>query len=304
MDAKLHETIDKIVRLSTQNAEFGKELRKRLGQIISTSALGDERLDQIYEYCIEKVVRRQAEEFYADFPIKGLVPGLVDDFCRMEAFRRKDCFGDFCLALYQQLECITNQLCINSDLCVIAEHMWGYPAYVRQNITPSIENRSQSDYSIAALVFPGKNSKTGRSYASEKSMMTLQNLYAMDKIRVIVYFLGYKAVMRNTDYDEYVGYTTLLSDIYQCRNTNHRGSVSTPWEQASLERVLPYKSVYYFKFLGALTQFVELVKEGMSALPNMRQQIQRLPKKPVKEVSALNVVGKIDLIDDGRKRIK
>lgn len=285
MEAKLNETIDKIVKLSTQNAEFGKELRKRLGETNSTSALGDERLDQIYEYCIEKIVRRQAEEFYSDFPIKSLVPCLVDDFCRMEAFRRKDCFGDFCLALYQQLECITNQLCVNSDLCEIAERMWGYPAYVKtgQNITPSIENRSQSDYSIAGLVFPGKNSKTGHSYAFEKSMMTLQNLYAMDKIRVIVYFLDYKAVMRNTDYDEYVEYNTLLADIYKCRNTNHRGSVSTPWEQASLDRVLPYKSVYYFKFLGALTQFVELVKEGMPALPDLRQQIQRLTPQKASE---------------------
>lgn len=279
MEAKLNETIDKIVKLSTQNAEFGKELRKRLGETNSTSALGDERLDQIYEYCIERIVRRQAEEFYSDFPIKGLVPCLVDDFCRMEAFRRKDCFGDFCLALYQQLECIANQLCVNSDLCAIAEHMWGYPAYVTvgKDITPSIENRWERSFPIANFVF-------GKS-ATEKSVKSLQSLCARDKLRIVVYFVVYKTLITGSNRDDYKEYMNQLSDIYQCRNTNHRGNVLEEWQQSNLDRVLAHKSVYYFKFLGALTQFVEMIKEGWTALPAMRQYAVGLPERPVKEVT-------------------
>lgn len=57
MDEKLKSTIDKIVRLSKQNPEFDAELRKRLD--ITSSAnyalVEDERISQIYEYCIEKL---------------------------------------------------------------------------------------------------------------------------------------------------------------------------------------------------------------------------------------------------------
>lgn len=307
MDAKLKDTINMVLRLCNENAEFGSELRKQLGLDVQKKILSadGEHIEQIYEYCIERVVKHQAEEFYSDFPIKDIIPVLVQDFCRMECFRRKDCFGDFCLALYQQLECIANTLCLNPDLCEIAEHMWGYPAYVKtgKDITPTIENRVEGDYSIAALVFPGRNSKTGRSYAYEKSMMALQSLYAMDKIRSIVYFVGYKSAMRNSDYDEYVTHTSLLSDIYMCRNTNHRGNALKTWEQKTIDRVLPQKSVYYFKFLGALTQFVEYVKTGLVELPTMRQYAQRLPKKAIKE-DALKIIGTIDLRDDGRKGIR
>lgn len=307
MDKKLKNTIDKIVQLSRENIEFGAELRKRLGVSAPKKILSLDggHIEQIYEYCIEEVVKCQAEEFYSDFPIKDIVPELVKDFCRMESFRRKDCFGDFCLAVYQQLECIANKLCVNKDLCEIAEHMWGYPAYVKtgEGITPSVKNRGNGDYTIAALVFPGKNSKTGRSYAYEKSMMALQSLYAMDKLRSIVYFVGYKSAMRNSDYDEYVTHTSLLLDIYQCRNTNHRGNTLKTWEKEIIDRVLHQKSVCYFKFLGALAQFVEFVKDGWAELPAIKQYAQELPKKPIKEVT-LKVIEKIDLKDDGRKRIK
>jgi len=61
MEDKLQSTIEKIVQLSKQNAEFNLELRKRL-DMSSTNCvpIDDDRIDQIYEYCIEKVVRQQA----------------------------------------------------------------------------------------------------------------------------------------------------------------------------------------------------------------------------------------------------
>ena len=133
MDERLQTTIDKIVRLSGQNAEFDKELRKRLGVVScpTLDGIDGNKVDEIYEYCIEKVVKQQATDFYADFPIPTIIGGLVSDFCRMEFFRRKDCFVDFCLSLYQQIECIVNKLCVNPDLNDIVERMWGYPAYIK-----------------------------------------------------------------------------------------------------------------------------------------------------------------------------
>lgn len=280
MDKKLKNAIDKIVRLSRENIEFGAELRRRLGgEKPRESLMDDGRLDQIYEYCIEQRVKRQAKEFYSDFPIKDIIENLEDDFFRMESFRRKDCFGDFCLAVYQQLECIANKLCVNSDLCDIAKHMWGYPAYVAigKGITPSIENRWEKSFPIAGLVL-------GKS-AAEKATKSLQSFYALDKLKTIVYFVGYKTLIFGSNIDDYKEYINLLSDIYQCRNTNHRG-VLEEWQRNNLDRVLANKSVYYFKFLGALTQFVEMIKDGWLVLPAMRQYAIGLPERPVKEVAA------------------
>lgn len=283
MDKKLKNTIDKIVQLSRENIEFGAELRKRLGVSAPKKILSLDggHIEQIYEYCIEEVVKCQAEEFYSDFPIKDIVPELVKDFCRMESFRRKDCFGDFCLAVYQQLECIANKLCGNEDLIDIAKHMWGYPANVAigKGITPSMKNRWENGLPIANFVF-------GKLAAFEKSEKSLQSLYAMDKLKVIVYFVGYKTMISNNNTNDYWEYITLLSDIYQCRNTNHRGCTLEAWQQCKLDKVLAHKSVYYFKFLGALTQFIEMIKDGWAELPAMRQYAIGLPERPVKEVTA------------------
>ena len=108
MDEKLKSTIDKIVQLSKQNPEFDAELRKRLEMTSSANyaLVEDERISQIYEYCIEKVIRSQAIDFYNDFPLKSIIPTIVEDFVRMETFRRKDNFGDFWAQPTNPVECV------------------------------------------------------------------------------------------------------------------------------------------------------------------------------------------------------
>lgn len=55
MDEKLQITLDKIIRLSEQNPEFGTELRKKLGMTSSAKALlhssdFDKRVEHIEKY--------------------------------------------------------------------------------------------------------------------------------------------------------------------------------------------------------------------------------------------------------------
>lgn len=312
MDEKLKTTIAKIVQLSKQNPEFEVELRKALGIEPSANGvyLGDERIYQIYEYCIEKILQKQAEEFYADFPLKTIIPTLISDFVRMESFRRRDQFGDFSLALYQQIECISNHLCERKDLSEIADKMWGCSAYVKsgKDVVPSISERQNLDknnpYMIASLVFPGKDKKQDLPNSIIKSKQTLQTLYASDKIRAVIYFLGYKAMMKNSDYDNYVEITSLISDAYQCRNMNHRGNTLTQWEEETINRIMPLQSFFYFKFMGALAQFVSFVKEGMKCIDHIYNYSLSIEQQKVIEPSGLKLVGKIELKDDGIKRIK
>ena len=298
MDDKLTSTIDKITRLTQQNAEFDMELRKQLNVASANSVLSeDERINQIYEYCIEEIIRKQANEFYTDFPLQSIKDTLIGDFIRMESFRRKDNFGDFCLSLYQQIECITNKLCEKKDLSDITEKMWGQPAYLKieKDKEPSIYSRS-GDYTIASLLF-------GKTNAFEKSRKSLQAQYAKDKIRTIVYFLGSKAKMKNSDFDSFLEITSLLNDIYQCRNMNHRGNTQNQWEKDTYDKIIPLKSLYYFKFLGVLAQYVEYIKEGWGYIPELKKYSDSIEKQKISAPQP-KVLGKIELKDDGRKRFK
>ena len=250
-----------------------------------------------------KIIQNQAEEFYKDFPIPTLIPTLVKDYVRMESFRRKDSFGDFCLALYQQIECVTNKICESATLSEITDKMWAYEAYIKSTDgkDPDIKERTGT-YRIADLIFPFNN-KNGVSNAVEKSLKTLQNQYAIDKIRIIVYYFGYGAKMKSSDFDSYKEITGLLNDIYQCRNTNHRGNTLTEYETETLNRILPMKSFYYFKFLGALAQYIDFIKTGSLTITDIAAYAKTLPSKKV-ETKGPKVVGKIDLKDDGKKRFK
>ena len=299
-------TLDKIIKLAQQNTEFDTELRKRLNVASANSAIiDDERITQIYEYCIEKIIRKQAEEFYADFPVKSIVPVLIEDFVRMEYFRRKNNFGDFCLSLYQQIECMTNKLCEDPNLSEIVSKMWGCHAYVKEekNIPIDMTVRIKGDFSIANLIFPGQNKKTGNLNSIEKPQSALQVQYASDKMRILVYFLGYKTMMKRGEYDSFIEFTSLLTDIYQCRNMNHRGNTQNEWELAVYNRIYPLKSFYYFKFMGGLAQYIDYIKRGFSYIPELKKFCDSIEKQKV-SIPQPKVLGKIELKEDGKKRFK
>lgn len=308
MDDKIKSVLDRVIRLCGQNTEFESELRKELLKMPSANiaSIDDDKINQIFEYCIEKVLRKQATEFYAGFPLDSIVPSLIEDFVRMESFRRKDQFGDFCLSLYQQIECITNKLCESRSLGNITEKMWGCPAYVKsgKDIETRINNRvDESTYTIASLLFTGQDKKTGMPNSVVKSQQALQTLYAIDKIKAVVYFVGYKAAMKSSDYDNYVEITSSIYDAYQCRNMNHRGNTLTQWEEETLGRILPMKSYYYFKFMGILAQYVNSVKLGFHFLPEVETFANSITPSKV-QVQGLKVLGKISLPDDKKKRFK
>lgn len=291
MEHDLEEALDKIIQLAKQNHEFNRELRKRLqiAPSASSSSISDHKIDSIYEYCIQEIIKQHATEFYKDFPVKSIVPNLVEDFTRMEGFRRKDQFGDFCLAAYQQIECITNHLCQSRILSEITDRMWGYPAYVLNEIgkTPTIDKRlDKSEYSIAKLLMPKEPEK--------KYTQSLQTQNARDKMRIIVYFLGYGALMTSGDYNHFYEFSNSLSDLYQCRNLNHKGNTLTQWEQDIYNKILPLKSFYYFKFIGVLTQFVECVKNGYNNLDDVHDFAMTLIPKEVKS-SGPKIIGKMDV---------
>src|SRR5574344_1405404 len=112
MEKKVKSVLDKIMLMTGQNLEFKENLLKMLFPEFSVKSqsikIEDERIGQIYEYCIADIIQKQAADFYQNFPMKDITDLLIQDYERMEFFRRKDAFLDFSLALYQQIENIVN----------------------------------------------------------------------------------------------------------------------------------------------------------------------------------------------------
>lgn len=297
MEQQHHDAIKKIVQFTKQDSEFDMELRKALDlPSVNNTLLEDERLKQIYEYCIERNAKEQAEGFYRDFPLSTLTDELEEDFVKMEFYHRKNNFKEFCLALYQQIEGITNKLCENKDLTIITEKMWGHLAYVTNSFQPdNFERRcaENASYQIAKLIFGDKG--------YERSKASLQSLYANEKMKVIVYFLGYKTMMKSNDYNAYKEMIDTLSYIYTFRNFVHKGGTPTVYEKNVYNKIMPLKSFYYFKFVGMLAQYVEFVRNGYDSISILKKYAENIQAKSV-IIQSPKILGKITLPEGDLKK--
>ena len=307
MDEKLEQVLHKVELLCEKYPEFDAALREKHGANATLIESSNDKLDEIYEYCIERVVKKQAEEYYMSFPIEGIRNQLIDDYCRMERFRRQDNFGDFCLAAYQQVEGICKALAKNSDLQAITQKLWAHPAYVYVGewkngaFVPALDIvvnvRTNDAYRVADLVFPGKDNIDNTPLANKKFSTPLPDQPAADLIRIIIYFVCYQATLKKTEYEYYVEFCKAIGQqLYQCRNLNHRGSGQTEWQKEIVDEVLSHQSVYYYKFIGELVRFVDTVSKGILALPQIAASIKNMPEKEMKiQLPGLSIKGKMDV---------
>ena len=230
----------KAVQCEPGSEEFIAELRNSLqvGENSTPVMNGsiDPKIEHIYEYCIEDIARKQAKEFYADFPLPELIDGLVEDYVRMEYFKRKDNFGDFCLAAYQQIERVTNELFRQLQQCTYINEIIGLPPFMRNGQRVG-SGKSQK---ISDIVWSPSEYKKDPS--------------AMDKVKNIIYFVIDGASQYTWDYNFFSG----LYDIYNVRNTNHRG----PLNDAQL-KLYTNSSLNYFIFHGLLARFIIGAKKGI-----------------------------------------
>ncbi len=79
-----------------------------------------QQIADIYEYCLMKNLREQAEDLYKDFPMTDIAPRLVEHYVDMEESRRKNDFDAFGLNLYLQVELIVETLI--KDPAVVAAY--------------------------------------------------------------------------------------------------------------------------------------------------------------------------------------
>lgn len=270
-----------------ENKDLLEGLLNQLAPLLST---GEQRLDSIYEQCIEKIIREQATAFYNNFPLKEIQPTLVNDFIRMERARRRDDFEEFCMAVYQQIECMVNKIGNDPDLNEIAKKLFPYPAY---SLDGSLSNRKlDSPWLVNDMVF-GKGDY-------EKHKQSVASLFAMDKFKCVLYFVCYKSAPKSDKYDEFNTIADEVYNVYKYRNRNHRGNKPTDDEQKIYDRIDPIRSFYYMKTIGLLAKLVEMIQNGYPVSQELITYANSLERKELKpqvnikaEANTKKVEGKV-----------
>jgi len=234
------------------NEWVGAELIKIVGESSSVDNISKHSVIQnIHEYCVEKIITKQAVSFYVDFPILEIREQLKFDYMKMEHERRRDDFERFSVCIYQQIESITNYL-IENHIRIIWDMDFNKPAIktVYDSEQKTYKHPDRNGITIKDLVFGNSN-----------CIPEVNKWYANHKFRaVLFYFYCGKEIIKNSY--EFNNFARIWEEIYKIRNTNHRGGKVNRYDADIIARILPNRAKYYFRFLGFLQEFVSKIEEN------------------------------------------
>jgi len=253
------------------NEWFVERLRKKYGNVPEIPVISSiPQIDEIYEYCIEKVIQAQAKDFYKDIPFENIKETLINDFKKMEHWRRKDDFQEFCMALWQQIEAITNCLANNGEANEAIHKLYGHTMF----------RTEEGEVTIARyIIIPSSN-----FLEKVDPSKNITALPAIDKMRCVLFLSMYQPYKAKAFFDrnKYRYIAENINSIYQYRNLNHRGAQPNERQTKIYEEIDTQTSFYYLKFIGVLAAFIEMVATKPILSDEMRQYLQNLPEKKYK----------------------
>ncbi len=278
MDEKKKSALDRILLLTQQDAEFNNELRKRLGMdSAAISHITDtEKIEHIYELCVEEILRQQAENFYEQFQSFSDKYLLIDDYVNMGHAQRRNKFDYYSLCLYEQLERIMNAIFDVDDFLKTLNKIWdieGSCYYDKKNKTTNI-------FTFGNIIWGfDKNEKEKYLSSGKERAKNKATLSARDKIRIVLFFFNYYAYSNYKKESFYKkGYDDLCDkylDIYLCRNTIHRGTEQSEKEKTKVREIHKKYTTSYFEFNWLLTQFVWMTKDYKDTINSI---VEKLPQ--------------------------
>lgn len=236
---------------------------EKIGQISSIDEMAKHSvIKDIHEHCIEKVIVKQANEFYKNFKIEDIKQELIKDFIKMEHERRRDDFENFSLCVYQQIENITN--------------------YIFEKDIKKIWDKEKNN--IVIQYFDKRKQQQIEKTATQLIFGNAQDWFSNVKFKALLYFYYF-----NKNIKVQIPFNALVdtfNEIYQVRNLNHRGSFPTGYQKQTLDAIKGNESNYYFKFYGFLEDFIKTVNS------NIKEQKQnnelKTDKKAVKNTIGAN----------------
>lgn len=259
--ARLIQMIDK---------EGDDESRKKLWSLISIKAMGELKsftekdashfINAVHELNLEQHIMMQAKGFYAGFPFKELGMNeavkeqMILDFIEMEHCKRRDDFYRFCVACYQQVENIVNNIFTEEDLWIKVKEV--ILAEKQEVLNPS---KPQGDWKFLLsknLLFPKKEEVLNDAFINRYLNNLPTSLKFTEKFKILLYFVYFN---KHVVYNQWKIIYELGSKLYSARNKVHRGVPDWPEQEKKVKEIHKDRYKYYLLFLGFLADFIQRI---------------------------------------------
>ena len=224
----------------------------------------DSRIAEIYEYCIQQILKEQAESLYEGFPLNDIKDELVSDYVKMEKAHRDNNIDDFGIRLYRQIENIVRTLSKDETLNAVVSSLMDVP-YLVSGYNPQVHMRQKmtKDMRPVSTVADFVLISSKRSSKEDKKNKVLSEQYATDMARLVIYFVCFGGMMRpGMMFEQWKEQTSTYSDIYSIRNRVHGGGECSEHDLQRYEAMQASATQSYFRLMSFLVFLVEGVKHG------------------------------------------
>lgn len=241
----------------------------------------------LFELSVEDVLKKQANEFYKDFPLK-IQNELVEAFIEMEHHRRRDNLEGFCMSIFRQVECYVNELFKSGKLLqeIISNRRkrifisrnikWDKdeipPKYIRYDYLHG------NDLQFALLKYKVNGSFFNISdydkHFNDPNFNILDDVekkcYFQIRFRIILFLLYFN---QNVDEWQFEETEALFYEIQQLRNLSHGGKMSSMKQNILLGKPLDKqekiivesienKQINFLKYQGFLANFMQKISNS------------------------------------------
>jgi hypothetical protein len=213
-------------------------------------------LSDLHEYNYGIYVRFQAYEFYRNFPITKIKNSLIDDFIEMEHERRRDNFILFSLAVYQQIEGITNHLFTTGNLW---ERAYNDRSIQMFSFTHRDKKGQRFGYTLGKSICYVKNGDDIEKTINTYFLKSIDKITFKDKFKIVLYYHYFDTIVKSTD--EWEALCKTADNIYTARNQSHRGILQNENLDEKLKIINKYKYQNYLLFSGFLADFTQRIAE-------------------------------------------
>lgn len=243
------------------NKEFAAGIQSMVLNDIKTLPNRSEwtrQINDIYELCLRKNLREQAEDLYKDFPIAQIAGELCNLYVKMEDARRANDFDSFGRFLFLQIELVVETIMKDEDFVSVYEGIRNLKPITKFDYKEKKDYRA--DYQKSVKAEDGTWTKVAKDtvdkflFIKEESVgKPLEELKISDRCRIVLYTVCYQANVKDWPKDDF----DTLSAIYNVRNQeSHTGTNSTAKQTEYYDALLEEKTRNYIRFLGFLLTFV------------------------------------------------
>lgn len=240
----------------------------------------------LHELTIDDIIKKQASEFYKNFP-ESIKNELIEGFIEMEHQRRRDNYWAFCSQIFKQFECYINFLFKNEIFLLVIIDKWWDKSFIYSNLKWDAETKTYSilevkygntkyyeflgfrksgDYSFKYIDY--ENYFKNPSYLVKDDLNRFKTFQSKFKIILFVSFFDEKV-----NEDKFRAILDLFYEIQQARNYIHGGKESDlsqkQKDSKSLDKqeeilVKSFENRYnnYLKYQGFLADFMQKVSNS------------------------------------------